>query len=122
MPSLESKVDLVRQYLDARVASQTIYSANIANGETPNYKAKLPTFKTILDTMPGVSGSKNDPHYKVDMKVRDSTEPVRVDGNNVNMEKQMAALAENSMRYMSAVKILSREMAIERYAATSGGR
>lgn len=120
MPTFQSQVDLVRQYLDNRIAGHTLHAANIANAETPNYRAKIPEFKATLDRI--ASRDPNNPDWKLEMKIKNSPQSPRQDGNNVNMEKEMSALAENSMRYISAVKILTKQMALERYAATSGGR
>ena len=113
---LVNNVDLIKQYLDARIASQDVYASNVANAETPNFLAGIPTFKIALDRSHGV------PIPKAQVQVEKSRETPRQDGNNVNLEHEMAAMAQNSMKYMTAVKLLTKEMAITRYAITSGGR
>ena len=120
MSSIQNATDLVRQYLDARVAAHSVYATNIANSETPNFHAKIPTFKAVLDH--AASQQLGEEHWNVGVDFKPSRETTRGDGNNVNLEREMSALAENSMNYLSAVKILTKEMAIARYAATSGGR
>lgn len=115
--SIANQSEIVKQYLDQRIANHTLRAANIANAETPNYKARVPSFQTVLaHTMEG------EPEPKLEMKVGLSSDTPRPDGNNVNMEKEMSALAENSLQYLSAVKILTREMAIASYAINQGGK
>lgn len=115
--SIEKQAEIVKQYLDQRIANHTIRAANIANSETPNYRARVPSFQTVLAQ---TAGGETEP--RLEMKVNVSNETPREDGNNVNIEKEMSALSENSLQYLSAVKILTREMAIAAYAVNTGGK
>ncbi len=47
---------------------------------------------------------------------------VNNDGNTVDMDKEMASLAENSLMYKAAVQLINKKMATLKYAATDGGR
>jgi len=113
MADLVTQSSLISQYLSARVAEQNIRSANIANLDTPQYKAKVPEFETLLKN--NVNGEKE---WSIDMKVGVSQETAREDGNNVQLEKEMGALAENQVLFQSALKILNKNLAFTRYAVT----
>ncbi len=126
MTSLSGKIDLVQQYLDVRAASHAIHASNIGNEETPNYKAKIPNFKVHLDHAIHPSGengaaSSTEPKLKLEMDVKTSQAAPRDDGNNVNSNLEMSAVAENGLLYMAAIKVLNKEMAFARYAITGGG-
>jgi len=121
---LGQTIDFIKQYLDARVANHSLRASNVANAETPNYRALVPSFQVRLDQQmrapePGLFSAVG-PALKVDMKVAPSSAPGREDGNNVQLEKEMSELAQNSLQYATAYKILSKQMAIARYAISSG--
>lgn len=124
MGSIAGIADMAKQVLDARVASHAVISSNISNASTPGYQAKVPSFSVQLDQASamlegGEMLSGQEPKWKLEMKVLNSSSPSKENGNNVQMEKEMASLADNSLNYMSAVKILNKEFAITRYAITS---
>lgn len=87
-------------------------SNNIANIDTPNYKAQNVSFKSILEDestkislkqtnvnhLPA-SGSEKFPHGM--MTNRNTS--YNHNGNNVDMDKEMAKLAENQIFYRSLV-------------------
>lgn len=126
MSSLNQTIDYFKNYLNTRIASHSVYAANVANADTPFYKAKVPSFNVTLDRINKtdsetgkIFSSSNDPKMKFEMRIQNSPDKPREDGNNVKLEKEMSALAANTMMYMSAVKILSKQIAIARYAITS---
>jgi len=47
-------------------------------------------------------------------------QPAREDGNTVSLERQMAKLEENRVRYGAASSVISRQLGLLRYAATDG--
>jgi flagellar basal-body rod protein FlgB len=97
----------------ASVKNQTIAS-NIANVDTPNYKARDVVFKNILQnelsnsitakrTHPKHIPFSNDPKlpYKVVVN-KDTT--YNHNGNNVDIDKEMSELAQNQIYYQSLVE------------------
>lgn len=119
MSAIDTKIDLIRQYLDVRVASHGIHSSNIANAETPHYLAKIPTFEASLDRAKSLDNPL-DHKWKFDMRIDKSAATPREDGNNVQLDSEMSKMAENSLMYMSAIQILNKEMAITKYAISAG--
>ncbi len=122
MSSIATKIDLIKQYLDVRLAEHNLHSANVANVETPHYKAKIGSFESTLKQQSGLQenegllGAPSEAKWNLGLKVNQSKATSREDGNNVQLEKEMAGMAGNSILFMTAIKILSKEMAIERYA------
>lgn len=124
MSDFNVRLDLMKQVLDYRVANHAVKAANLANADTPNYIAKNMSFEAKLKQAEGdteVSQGK-EAHWEVSNTVENSRAPRKTDGNNVKAEQEMSALAENSLLYMSTLKIVSQEISLMRYAITSGGR
>lgn len=115
MLSLTAKIDLLEQYLGLRSAAHQIHASNVANVETPGFKAKIPEFESKLRQQ-----SKPEAGYKLDLKAKESQAKGTQNGNNVKADYEMTRMAENSLEYMSAIEIFNKEMAIMRYAINSG--
>lgn len=98
------------QYASAK--NQTI-SNNIANVDTPNYKAKDAVFKDILNDSMSTSvqakkthekhlsfNGTSDSSYQIITKNNTS---YNSNGNNVDVDKEMAELAKNQIYYQALV-------------------
>ncbi len=115
-----------------RELKQGVLSANVANVETPNYKAKKLDFEDALKSaLANESAIANGEHILSD---QGSVNDVKADiydnpdidhgndGNTVDMEKEMAAMVENNLMYRAATQLISKKLAALKYAATDGGR
>lgn len=89
---------------------------NIANVDTPNYKAKEVSFKQIFENVkkePIASYKTDARHYGFEMK--QSTAGLysydnfraRPNGNGVNMDAEQASLAENQIYYNALIDRVS---------------
>lgn len=120
--------------LNMRLMKQNVINSNIANAETPGYHAKKLDFENALsraldiDGMRGVSTS-NDSHFSVGGGSVSRVRPdiyenpegaVDNDGNTVDLEREMSALAENSIMYKAAMQLINKKLAALRYAASDG--
>lgn len=72
---------IMEQSADALWQKQKVISQNIANYDTPGYKAKTLSFREVLAGETGDNGGKR---IAVDVSTDDATS-ARPDGNNVNM-------------------------------------
>ncbi|WP_431029466.1 flagellar basal body rod protein FlgB [Lysinibacillus sp. LZ02] len=99
----------------ATLKNKTI-AQNIANVDTPNYKAQDVSFKQMLTQaeQSGVNAYRTDTrHYE--FKVEQSTPGVytyenfraRHNGNGVNMDAEQASLAENQIYYNALIDRVS---------------
>lgn len=105
--SLES----MEQALSASTLRQRVHSANIANVDTANYKSKKVDFQAALDTAinnQSLSSYKtNDRHLSFSNEsslgkteiLTDSSTKYNNNGNNVDMDVEMAELAKNQLWY-----------------------
>ncbi|MEK4228726.1 flagellar basal body rod protein FlgB [Solibacillus sp. FSL H8-0538] len=99
----------------ATLKNKTI-AQNIANVDTPNYKAKDVSFKAMLNDaqQATIAANRNDQrHY--DFTFSESTPGVysydnfrtRHNGNGVNMDTEQASLAENTIYYNALIERVS---------------
>jgi len=98
--------------LDAAWLRNDIISQNIANGDTPNYKRKEVKFEEFLNSelkYSRISNGKSRLEGSGDIKVVEdnSNYSYRLDGNNVDIEREMANLAVNTLRYNTLIQRIS---------------
>ncbi len=116
--------------IDMRLVRQNLINSNIANAETPGYKAKKVDFEDALaralstqENFDKVAAPVSSQIDAVRPDVYDNPEVnVSNDGNTVDMEREMAALAENTVLYKAAVQLINKKLASMKYAVTEGGR
>jgi flagellar basal-body rod protein FlgB len=96
----ESK-NIIHKALDASWMRNQVIAQNIANVDTPNYKRKTVSFEDQLLQEMSKSDFKNSDVENVDIEViqENSNLSYRLDGNNVDIDTESAALAENTIRY-----------------------
>src|ERR1043166_9510524 len=87
----------LEHYMDLLGKRQQLVAANIANADTPGYKAKDIDFQfEFTSLMQG--GTPN--------VIETPGLTVKNDGNNVDMERQSRLLAENALRFNLASNLL----------------
>ncbi|WP_258239636.1 MULTISPECIES: flagellar basal body rod protein FlgB [Pseudidiomarina] len=116
---LSNALQFQQQALALREQRQRVLADNIANADTPNYKARDFDFKaelqraTAQQSAPvGVAkthaghmsvGVSNTPN--VDLMYRNPAQN-RLDGNTVDMDRERAAFLENSLRYQADIQFM----------------
>jgi flagellar basal-body rod protein FlgB len=91
--------------LDGLAARQRAIAQNVANAETPNYRAKQVSFESSLKSALQ-SGNAADMR-QVQISTADSTDAANANGNNVQMDKESVALEETSLRYQMMTQAVS---------------
>ncbi|PIE77307.1 MAG: flagellar basal body rod protein FlgB [Clostridiales bacterium] len=105
-----NSIDMQRRALDASWLRQRVLSNNIANVDTPGYKRQDVDFESMLRdymTTRKVQMTTTDPrHIGVAANAAlqahvttDKSTSMRLDGNNVNIDVEMAAVAQNAIKY-----------------------
>jgi flagellar basal-body rod protein FlgB len=112
--------------LKLRAERQRVLASNIANADTPNFKAMDFDFKTALqNATSGLSSpatpsgtSRTDARHLniatastlslpgVDLKYRTPNQ-LSIDGNSVEMDTERADFADNAVRYEASLRFLS---------------
>lgn len=95
--------------LDAAWLRNEVISQNIANADTPGYKRKEVQFEQYLNSEMKNSRIQNGQSRlsgESGMKVVEdnSNYSYRLDGNNVDMEREMAQMAMNTLRYNTLIQ------------------
>ena len=125
-------INALNTSLNLRLLRQNIINSNIANSDTPGYKATRVEFESDLRDALNAGDKKplnmtkkehiNSELSKVYPKVYKDTETVpRLDGNNVNRSKEMAKSAENQLLYDASIEALKRKLDMLKYAVNDGG-
>lgn len=116
-----------------RQMRQEVISSNIANHETPGYKAKRVDFEKALARALDVDGqmemkSGDNRHFDVGNGGFDNLTPVITedpngvvseDGNTVDRDTEMARMAENKILHDAAVRLLNKKLALLKYAISA---
>lgn len=117
---LDNSLRVHRAALNAQAYRQQLLASNIANADTPHYKARDIDFRSalqgVLDGRSGalalattarghMSGVQSSPLERF-VKYRQELQSA-VDGNTVNMDVERAAFAENSIHYEASVTFIN---------------
>ena len=111
-----SAIKQLEQYINYTTAKNQVISKNIANVGTKNYKREDLVFKNILaDAQSSQTKSTNSKHMSVgsfvnkpfEVKLDNENEADASGVNNVDIEQEMAALAENTINFKLASKKIS---------------
>lgn len=122
---MSSRIDNMFQFqqtaLSLRAARQELIASNIANADTPNYKARDIDFASALQgAMSGgetrlpmattsnrhLSDASGDTVMGAPVMYRSVLQP-SADGNTVDMDVERAQFADNALRYEASVKFVS---------------
>ncbi len=93
-------IEMLSAVLDFRSERHKVIASNIANIDTPNYRPKDIVFKEELKAL--ISNEYGATIGKVDYEVIDS-------GEKVNLDSEMAKLAENNLMHNLTVELLARK-------------
>jgi flagellar basal-body rod protein FlgB len=129
----DSTMKALEASLKFRQMRQELISSNIANAETPGYKAKKLSFEEALARALDVDGelsmkSEDGQHYDVGGGGFNNLEPevsenpngvVSEDGNTVERDKEMADMAENQIMYNASVQLMNKKLGLLKYVVGS---
>ena len=94
-----------------------VLASNVANVETPGFRAKDTDFTHALQqAFDGTELTPDGRDAGNALVLDDPSGPVRADGNSVDIDLQMAKLAANSGRYNTLAKLLGKRFGLLRQA------
>jgi flagellar basal-body rod protein FlgB len=115
IPSLTQSLDFHAQALMLRAERQRLIAGNIANADTPGFKARDFDFAAALRAASGQGSAGADIAQGV-MGGQGGTSPVlryavpsqtNLDNNSVDMDRERGAFAENSVKYESTLRFIN---------------
>lgn len=115
MDITNSKIDLLARVLDAAATRNKVIAQNIANVNTPGYKRLDVEFEQTLAK--ALAGGEPVSQAPITI-IEDTTTAERVDGNTVDIDKEMGQLSQNSLLYNAAAQLLATQLAQLRSAIT----
>ncbi|MGE5614477.1 MAG: flagellar basal body rod protein FlgB [Bacillota bacterium] len=118
---LTGSLRLREKALDAAWLRNEVIAHNIANVDTPGFKKSTVEFEEHLENALGSGSFKgfttDSRHIKIGSGDADSVKirvtknyrnlSTRLDGNNVDIDSEMASLAKNNIRYNTLVQSIS---------------
>lgn len=119
MFSIDPTLQLISRGLDACMLRQAVYSANIANVNTPGYQPLEVQFDARLQAAAqDVRGEPPDQQTAALESVRPSVVPAAA--SSVEPDQQLALMAENAIRYETLLNAYERSMSLLRLAILQG--
>ncbi|QEH69616.1 flagellar basal body rod protein FlgB [Cellulosilyticum sp. WCF-2] len=105
MMNIFSDIDLMNTAISATMLRKSIISENISNVDTPGYKRKDVRFETILEKeiKKGGTAGLNLKDIEPEIYTDYANSSYRLDGNNVDIDVEMAEEAKVSARYNALV-------------------
>lgn len=133
---LYAKNNLLEKSINASWARNEVISQNLANVDTPNYKRKDVTFEEYLNesldskSLEGITTderhipikSKNIDKIKPEITQDNSDTSMRIDGNNVDIDSEMAYLAKNTIQYNSLIQMINNNFSKIKNVISDGRR
>ena len=129
MRTLLGTVDGLAEAMSFHRERHAVLSGNIANIDTPGYQpVDLERPGTLPTNGAGVELARTEPGHQAagedGWTLRAFADPLAAgqggDGNSVSLEREMAKLSANRTRYLTAAELVSRRLALLRYAASGG--
>ncbi len=113
--------------LDAYSLRHRVSANNIANANTPGFKRSYVSFEAELGELVRKSGGDEGSLLSglddLDLSAQvDQLTESREDGNNVDMEQEIAEMSKNNIRYAGASSIIKKKLEMYRYVISEGRR
>jgi flagellar basal-body rod protein FlgB len=125
--------------LDVRLVRQNVLASNIANVDTPGFKPRDVDFTSSMIAIEGAAKDSRGVDLPITpvagalaaplgggLQARDL--PIveipagggSFDGNTVDLDRTMVAMAENALQYAANARAIGKKLAILRYVASDG--
>lgn len=135
MKLFDSTLSTLERSLDVRLMRHSVLAGNVANADTPGFKQQDLDFGEAMRALEYAEGSAAPQRGEgtavggleglADQALRSAIKPVPgdvpgIDGNGVDIDHAMVAMAENSLKYSAAARAAGKKLAILRYVASDG--
>ena len=118
---MDKELSVLHRIIQSANMRQKVIASNIANADTPGYKAKDVTFGNILENKiklitTDAGHVKGQNKNGISTKITVNNDPAWGDRNNVLLNAEMAKMTENSLSHDAAVKLLNTRIRMFRSA------
>jgi flagellar basal-body rod protein FlgB len=123
VPLFDKTLQTLEKSLDLYLVRHTVIADNIANAETPYYKARKVDFEdTLGKAMEAESAGVSEREIaSVQPKIYEDPESeLGQDLNSVDMDREMAALTKNDLKYSAATTSVNKKFALLKFAISEG--
>ena len=110
-----SQFDLLSKLVDVTALRHKVLAQNVANVNTPGYRKLSVSFDETLAAQLDHKGDNRIHALKPEL-VEDNSSPDRIDGNNVDIDKEMMRLNKNTLLNNTFLQIISTKAAMMRRA------
>jgi flagellar basal-body rod protein FlgB len=124
MPLFDKTIDVLDKSLDLYLLRQQVISDNIANAETPYFKARRVDFESELQRAVEESetGAGRDISSVGPRIYEDPYSETGQDLNTVDMDREMAEMSKNDVKYSATTQAITKKFALLKYAISEGGK
>lgn len=138
MRVFDNTLSRLERSLDVRLVRQNVLGANVANVDTPGFRPKDVDFTATMAAIEGsarTDGGVTQPSLPSAGEVESQQSGIAakdlpiidvpaggasLDGNTVDLDRTMVAMAENALQYAASARAASKKLAILRYVASDG--
>lgn len=122
----DKNIDLLSKSMDMQLLRHSVIADNIANAETPHFKARRVDFEKELERAVeaqenGITGASRGIASAEPVVYEDAVSESGQDLNTVDMDREMAELTKNDVKYSAAVQAMTQKFALLKYAIQEGG-
>jgi flagellar basal-body rod protein FlgB len=104
---------LIQLLMDAAVARQRVIAKNLANVDTPGFRAKEVRFsKDLEDALDQGAGDLSG----IEIETIERDGPVKPDGNSVDLDRELSELSGNALAYQALITLVSMKTNLVRSA------
>lgn len=104
---------------------QQALASNVANMDTPGYRAKDYSFEQEMETlnMAATSGQHIQPvHDSSQARMYEVATKTKINGNNVDLERELTEITKNGLQYITLVQYLNQKLRTLRASIIEGGK
>jgi flagellar basal-body rod protein FlgB len=125
MKTMFDGVDSLERAMTFHRERHSVLAGNVANLDTPGYRS-MDLEEVPPEQAPGALARTDERHLAAEglegtrVSFDDSPAGPGLDGNTVELERELAKIDANRVRYGTSTELASRRLALLRYAASDG--
>jgi len=123
MTLFDKTIDTLSKSMDLQLLRQSVISDNIANAETPGFKARRVDFESELQKAveANETGAMGPEIREIEATInQDPQSEMGQDLNTVDMDREMAAMTKNDIQYSAGTQLINKKFFFLKYAIGEG--